>query len=107
MKKSRENSVTIDTGIPEIDDLITKFGALDNEDPPYVIVGLVRIPTTGWNGGVLAFAKTQLDAYRIRKELIKYGDVDVCRTEHHPDGANYAVDASTEIDKLIKSKFSS
>ncbi len=105
MKKSRKNSVTIDTGIPDIDNLITKFVALENENPPFVIAGLVKIPKTGWNGGILAFAKTELDAFRIRKALIQYGDVSVCRTEYHPDGANYAVDESMTVDKLIKEKF--
>jgi len=105
MKKSRKNSVTIDTGMPEIDDLITKFGVLENENPPFVIAGLVKIPKTGWNGGILAFAGTELDAFRIRKALIQYGDVSVCRTEFHPDGANYSVNESMIVDKLIKDKF--
>lgn len=104
MKKSRDNSVTIDTGMPEIDDLITKFGVLENENPPFVIAGLVKIPKTGWNGGILAFANTELNAFRIRKTLMQYGDASVCRTEFHPDGANYSVDDSIAVDKMLNRK---
>lgn len=83
------------TNISEVDNIIKKFGALEKNKPPFVIAGLIELPTTGWNGGILALAMTEWDAYNIRRILSPYGDVLVKRTEHHPDGETFDIPSVT------------
>ena len=74
MKATKEGSATLVSGMPKIDEVIKKFGAHERENPPFVIVGLIKLPSTGWNGGILAFAMTEWSAYSIRNILNPYGN---------------------------------
>ena len=99
MKATKEGSATLVSGMPKIDEVIKKFGAHERENPPFVIVGLIKLPSTGWNGGILAFAMTEWSAYSIRNILNPYGNdaVLVRHTEHHPNGETYDVAATSDI----------
>src|SRR3972149_2111530 len=95
---------TLETGINNIDIKIKKYGREDKDKPPYVIVGLIKLPNKrGWQGGVLAFSNNEVYAHILRKELSVYGDVSVERTYYHPQGETYSIEAAKIIDKLMSS----
>lgn len=83
-------------------EVLERWGLPDTVDAPYVVAGLVRLPGLGWRGGALAMARDQLSAHRIRRAFAEYGDVEVCRTEWHPDGAQFEVTVCRQVDALTR-----
>jgi hypothetical protein len=69
--------------IPELKDVISKYGCKISNSPPYVIFGKVQSGTNNI-GGVIAVASNQFYAYLIWREASKFGTVCVRRSEYHP-----------------------
>lgn len=69
--------------IPELTDVINKYGCKTSNSPPYIIYGKVQ---SGKQviGGVIAVASNQFYAYMIWREARKFGSVCVRRSEYHP-----------------------
>jgi hypothetical protein len=72
------------TTVPELKDVISKYGCGLGTDPPYIVVGEFRSKTKGPFGGILAAAQNQFYAYLIWREVQKNGDASVKRSEFHP-----------------------
>ena len=69
--------------IPELKELISKYGSSLNKDkPPFVIVGQIST-ATGPVRGILATAQNEIYANIICREVNKMGDAKVHRSEHH------------------------
>lgn len=76
------------TGVAKIDEELSKLCSSDKDKPHYVIVGLIKPPDKDWISGNLAFAKTEWNAYSIRRILQKFAEnpknLFVCYTEWNP-----------------------
>ena len=70
--------------IPELRDVISKYGCGLGVSPPYIVHGQYNSPTKGPIVGILAAANNQFHAYLIWREVIKNGKAKVYRTEFHP-----------------------
>ena len=73
------------TTVPELRDVISKYGCGVGTDPPYVVVGEFRSKTKGPFGGILAAAQNEFYAYLIWREVNKNGNALVKRSEFHPN----------------------
>lgn len=71
--------------IPELKEIITKYGCGLGDSPPYVVVGTYNSNESGSIMGILAACQNQFHAYLIRREVNKHGSSDVHRTEFHPN----------------------
>jgi hypothetical protein len=69
--------------IPELNDVIGKYGCGLGSDPPYIVQG-VYTSASGPVGGIIAGAQNQFYAYLICREVNKKGKATVERTEFHP-----------------------
>jgi hypothetical protein len=72
------------TTVPELKEVIAKYGCGLGSDPPYVVVGEFNSKTKGPYAGILAAALNQFHAYLIWREVNKNGRADVKRSEFHP-----------------------
>lgn len=72
------------TTVPELKEVISKYGCGLGTDPPYVVVGEFKSKTKGPYGGILAAAQNQFYAYLIWREVNKNGNALVKRSEFHP-----------------------
>jgi len=71
--------------IPELKDVIQKYGCGLGISPPYIVHGQYNSPTAGPIMGILAAAENQFHAYIIWREVMKNGKATVYRTEFHPN----------------------
>lgn len=68
---------------PELLPVCQKYGCRIDSKPPLVIVGKYR-SKIGTVAGIIAGAKTEFNAYQIRREVLKCGECQVHTTEYHP-----------------------
>jgi hypothetical protein len=71
--------------VPELEEDLTRYGVSLNDNPPYVLIGVLRSPSVGRVVGILAFAGNEFHAYLLRQKLSTIGLCNIEKTEHHPD----------------------
>jgi len=82
----------VSSPIPELRELILRYGERLTSDPPYVIIGEYRSEAIGRVMGILAAASNELYAYLLRREVNRHGTAAVERTEYHPDGGTFSLE---------------
>jgi len=81
----KKRSHKVGRTIPELEDVIAKYGCSLGNSPPYIVFGQFNSKTAGPFGGILAAATNQFHAYLILREVRRHGNkASVERTEFHP-----------------------
>jgi hypothetical protein len=70
--------------VPEIREDLTKYSVSLDDNPPYVLIGVLNSPSIGKVIGILAFADNEFHAYLLRQKLNTIGLCNIELTEHHP-----------------------
>jgi hypothetical protein len=70
--------------IPELRDDLRKYGVSLDDNPPYVLIGVLNSPSIGKVIGILAFAGNEFHAYLLRQKLSAIGLCNIEVTEYHP-----------------------
>lgn len=90
--------------IPELNDVIMKYGCSINDKPEFVIIGQYKSDVIGLVQGIIATAKNEFYAYLLRREINKNGICEIQRSEFHPSGTGtFSV---TEHAQKIREHFS-
>jgi hypothetical protein len=88
--------------IPELKEVLFKYGMPLKQQPPYVVVGEFK-SKSGPIYGVIGAANNQFHAYIIRREIEKNGKAKVFRSEYHPKGMDFCVaDYKRRVEALLK-----
>jgi hypothetical protein len=78
--------------ITELKDVIDKFGVAISTNPKYVLLGTYYSKSLDKNfKGIIACANNEFNAYALRKEINKSGNVTIFRTEFHETPSNFSL----------------
>jgi hypothetical protein len=77
--------------IPDLEDILQKYGTTLKNNPQFVLVGEYR-GVNGKYGGILAAANNEFHAYILKREINKSGNCRIERSEYHPDGATFSIE---------------
>jgi len=72
--------------IPELKNLLSKYGVALSASPAYVLVGQYNSKEIGTVMGILAAANNEFHAHLLRREIRKSGLCDIEQSEYHPSG---------------------
>ena len=89
--------------IPELVELIDKFGITLGEQPHFVIVGKYKSKAIGSVMGIIAAANNEFHAHLLKREISKNGVVTIERSEYHPDGCTFSIQAYYKKIREMKS----
>lgn len=84
---------------------LLQYGCQPNTHPQYTIIGRYRNKTS-LQMGVLACATNEFYAHILKREINKFGECSVERTEYHPDGATFSLKLYAQELKALKNNTS-
>jgi len=87
--------------LPELAELVERYGIFDGPTPPYVLVGTLELKRGKHLTGVLCFAGNEFHSRLLAKKMSKYGTVQIERTKSHPEGETFSIDAVENFDKMF------
>jgi len=87
--------------LPDLAELVERYGVFDGPMPPFVLVGTLELKSKKYLTGVLCFVGNEFHAHLLAKKMEKYGTVQIERTDTHPDGATFSIDAIKDFDRMF------
>lgn len=90
--------------IPELNDIIEKYGVLFKEKPIYVVFGDYQSKLRGRVHGIIAATANEFHAFIIKREVNKSGKAIIARSEFHPDGMEFNMQLYFEKIEELKRK---
>jgi hypothetical protein len=87
--------------LPDIAELVERYGIFDGAMPPYVLVGTIKLSAKKCLTGIICFVDNEFHAHLLLKKLSKYGMVNIEQTDSHPDGATFSIDAVEGFDRMF------
>jgi hypothetical protein len=100
-----KQSIKFGSSIPELQDVIKRYGCGLGDSPPYIVFGSYNSKASGPVMGILAVTSNEFYANIILREVKKNGRADVMRSEFHPNtNFNISVYKQTLQDKMEAQK---
>jgi hypothetical protein len=87
--------------IMDIKTCLLQYGCQPNTHPHYTIIGRYRNKTS-LQMGILACANNEFYAHILKREINKFGECSIERTEYHPDGATFSLKLYAQELKALK-----
>jgi hypothetical protein len=91
MEKPTPNRTTPQNKIPELNEVIQKYGSALGDKPKYVLVGNFFSKSIGPVMGIIAASHNEMHAHILKREINKNGEVTVEKSEYHPDGQTFSI----------------
>lgn len=89
MSRTKKN---FGNAIPELREVIMRYGCRLSENPPFVLVGQYNSKEIGPIMGILAAANNEFHAFLLRREFRKNGNCDIEKTEYHSGKATFSIE---------------
>jgi hypothetical protein len=100
-----KQSIKFGSSIPELKEVIQKYGCGLGDSPPYLVFGSYNSKVSGPVMGILAVTGNEFYANIILREVKKNGRAEVMRSEFHPNtNFNISIYKQTLQDKMEAQK---
>lgn len=87
----KKNSSNFGYFIPELQEVIVRYGCRLSDKPGYVLLGQFNSAKLGPTMGILAAANNEFHAHILRREIRKGGYCDIEKTEYHPGRSTFSI----------------